>query len=235
MKLQLEAMLAQMHLLQKQKPLHQRQQEPPLQTHVLTQKTVEAHSRVYTLDNHEEDVSHPTSLVDHSYVSPSGIPHMHQESHSSAISDVKFLTSQIPYFNGIEKDNIDIWIDRIESVAEMYNLSHKVMLCAAITRLGKTARRWFDLNSGSIFRSWIEFRSAIIDRFKRRVFFSNIMQKAEARKWLPSRATFSDYAMEKLAIIQPLKLTDQDSIQLLINGIQNLAIGTSALSLKHQH
>jgi len=55
------------------------------------------------------------------------------------------------------------------------------------------------------------------------------MQKVESRKWIFSRESFSDYAMDKLA---PLKLPDEDSIQLLINGISSVAIKATVASLK---
>jgi len=58
------------------------------------------------------------------------------------------------------------------------------------------------------------------------------MQKAEARKWIFTKESFSDYAMDKLALLAPLRLQDEDSIQLLINGISSVAIKATAASLK---
>jgi len=58
------------------------------------------------------------------------------------------------------------------------------------------------------------------------------MQKVESRKWIFSREFFSDYAIDKLALIAFLKLPEEDSNGLLINGISNLAIETTAASLR---
>ncbi|CAL1671984.1 unnamed protein product [Lasius platythorax] len=66
---------------------------------------------------------------------------------------VKFLSSQIPFFSGTEDENIDIWIEKIETVAELHGLSSVVMLTAATSKLSKTARRWFDLSTGSVNKS----------------------------------------------------------------------------------
>jgi len=96
--------------------------------------------------------------------------------------DVKFLSSQIPQFSGSEEDDIDLWLEKLESVAEIHNFSDRVKLSAATSRLTKTARRWFDLCTGSVNRSWITFRSALISRFKRKVLYSAVMQEAEARR-----------------------------------------------------
>jgi len=39
---------------------------------------------------------------------------------SSSVSshDVKFLNSQIPQFSGSEEDDVDLWLEKLESVAE---------------------------------------------------------------------------------------------------------------------
>jgi len=56
------------------------------------------------------------------------------------------------------------------------------------------------------------------------------MQKVEFRKWIFTKEFFSDYAMNKLALLASLKLPDEDNIQ-LINGLSSLAIKATAASL----
>jgi len=124
--------------------------------------------------------------------------------------DIKFLSSQIPQFNGFEEDDVDLWLEKLKSMADIHNFSNGVK-SAATSRLIKTVRRWFDLCIGSINRSWITFKTALISRFKRKVFYSSVMQKVESWKWIFSRESFSDYAMDKLALIAPLKLLDEVS------------------------
>ncbi|XP_036144777.1 uncharacterized protein LOC118646301 [Monomorium pharaonis] len=105
------------------------------------------------------------------------------------------------------------------------------MLSAATTKLSKSARKWFDLSTGSITRSWTTFKEAITNRFKRRVNFSAVMRKVDARKWFYSNESFQEYAMEKLALIHCLNLSESDTIQLLIDGIGSIAIKSTALNL----
>lgn len=50
---------------------------------------------------------------------------------------------------------------------------------------------------------------AIISRFKKKIPYGVTLQKVEARKWLFYKESFSDYALEKLALLQPLKLAEQ--------------------------
>jgi len=58
------------------------------------------------------------------------------------------------------------------------------------------------------------------------------MQKIESQKWIFSREFFSDYAMDKLTLMAPLK-PDENNIQLLINEwISSVAIKATAASLK---
>lgn len=99
---------------------------------------------------------------------------------------VKFLSSQIPTYGATEEEDIELWIEKIESVAEIHHLSAVVMLSAAAAKLTKAARRWFDLSSGEINRSWLCFRTAILDRFKKKILYDVVRRKAEARKWIPS-------------------------------------------------
>lgn len=60
---------------------------------------------------------------------------------------VKFLSSQIPYFNGTEDDDVELWIEKIETVAELHSLSSVIMLMAVTSKLPKTVRRWFNLST----------------------------------------------------------------------------------------
>ncbi|KMQ87770.1 penicillin-binding protein 4 family protein [Lasius niger] len=57
------------------------------------------------------------------------------------------------------------------------------------------------------------------------------MKKADERKWLDYKETFQDYAMEKIAILQNLKLPKDSIIHCLIDGINNIAIKSVAASI----
>lgn len=129
---------------------------------------------------------------------------------SLPINATKFLSSQTPQFGGTEEENVEIWIEKIESVAKIHGFSQGVLLSVAVTRLVKTARRWYDYNTRIINISWTIFKTAIINRFRREVYYDVILKKADARKWLFYKESFSDYAMDKITIMQPLKLLDKE-------------------------
>jgi len=51
-----------------------------------------------------------------------------------------------------------------------------------------------------------------------------LTQKVEAKKWNPVKESFADYANDKLALMHRLKLSDQDAIWYLVNGINNIGL-----------
>jgi len=77
---------------------------------------------------------------------------------------------------------VNIWLQKIENVADLHNLATSVRLTAATSRLTGNARRWFDLGSGESTRSWTIFKEAISGRFKTRIPHSVLVKKLEARK-----------------------------------------------------
>lgn len=96
------------------------------------------------------------------------------------------------------------------------------------------AKEWFDMSSGEVNTSWNIFKKKITDRFQRRVLTSVTRRKMEARRWLYFKETFQKYAMNKLAIMRCLKLSEEELIQEFINGIGSYALRTTAASLKVQ-
>lgn len=128
---------------------------------------------------------------------------------------IKFLASSISSFGGSEEENIILWLENIEAIAGNYKMSPMVRLSTATNKLHKTARHWFDLSSRDIFKSWTSFKTAIIKRFKRKRVFYIIMQKIQNRIWIYSSESFQEYAMDKLLLIQSLKLENGDIIHLI--------------------
>lgn len=216
------------HLMKQQQQMMQQQM---MQQQQMTQQFITSFCNQQRYDQQQsyaEGNFVPTRSQDRYFSSQFRNPEISSASTGHA---VKFLTSQIPSFGGLEDDDVELWIEKIESVAEIHGLSHVVVLSAATSKLTKTARRWFDLSSGEINRSWFCFKKAILDRFKRKVLVSVLMQKIQARRWNATTESFQDYATDKIALMRSLKLDDSDVIQWLVNGISNFAIKSVAASL----
>ena len=150
----------------------------------------------------------------------------------SPAQSVKLLASQLPEFGGTDNEDVDLWIHKVESVSQIHSVSHEVTLLAATGKLNKVARQWFDLSTGTVNHSWPMFKTAISNRFKTSRFFHVIIQKVEARKWLFHKESFRSYAMDKLALMQGLKLSDRDTIHYLINGIASRSLRSTAVALR---
>jgi len=96
---------------------------------------------------------------------------------------VTLLASQIPVFSGLEEEDIELWIRRVELAASVHGVSDNITLLACTSKLQKYARDWFDYETSLDSISWISFKEAIIKRFRRKVLFHVAMQKIEARRW----------------------------------------------------
>lgn len=146
-------------------------------------------------------------------------------------SAIQALASQIPKFGGREDDNVRTWIRRVEKIALVHEASDDVTLLAALGKLTASARRWFDIQTGTAIESWIGLRNELIKMFDMKIPFYKIMQKVEAKKWLPAKETFDEYAIEKLALMHRADLVEQDKIHLLISDITQPLLRGTALSV----
>jgi len=91
------------------------------------------------------------------------------------------LASQLPDFTGKEDDDVEIWIQKVERVGRIYGASQDMMLLAASGKLVKSARKWFELGTGTINDTWMSFKNALLRQFKRKIPYQVIMKKVEAR------------------------------------------------------
>lgn len=141
---------------------------------------------------------------------------------------VTLLSQQIPEFSGGDEENVKTWIQRVDRVAQIHRVADDVTLLAASSKLTKAAKKWYELQSGTMLESWTELRSALLRMFERKLPFYVQMQKVEARRWMYSKESFQQYAIEKLALMHSLNLTVADSINLLIGGISKASLRATA-------
>lgn len=150
----------------------------------------------------------------------------------SSAQAVNLLASQIPKFSGSESDNVRLWVQRIEKVAQIHSAPQGVIYLAASSKLTGSARIWFDYGSGDMLESWSAFKDALVRRFTRKILFHVAMQKIEARKWNYSKESFYNYAMDKLILMHLLQLSAEESMHLLINSIASRSLRGTAASIK---
>lgn len=216
--------------------------EPNAMAQILTAFTRQMQQQAEAINRLVESLNQPTRTtavpVEEGMPSPRSQSDSSRGTRTSAIGSatpaqaVTLLAPQIPEYKGTEEENVRRWIQRVEKVAQVHRAPDDVTLLAASSRLGKTARRWFDLGSGSMIESWMGFKEAIIKRFDRKILFHVALQKAEARKWNFAKETFQEYAMDKLTLIHRLDLPEEDQIHLLISGIGDRLLRVTASALR---
>jgi len=144
---------------------------------------------------------------------------------------ITLLASQIPTFSGKEEEDIEMWIKKVEYVAYAHGVHDTVKLFAAISKLNKHARDWFDLDTTITPGSWDSFKIGIIRRFRRIIPFNIALRKAEERRWHSHKESFQEYAMIKLKLLHPLQLPQSACINMLICGIDDPSIRSAAATL----
>jgi len=144
---------------------------------------------------------------------------------------VSWLVTQIPEFSGEQDDNVSQWVRRVDKVAQIHGASDGVTLLAASSRLVKSAKKWYNIQTGAVIESWSNLKTELTKIFDRKLPFFRMMQKAEQRKWLPVKETFDQYAINKLTLIYQLNLSERDSTHLLISGINHHSLRASALTV----
>ncbi|CAL1687614.1 unnamed protein product [Lasius platythorax] len=150
---------------------------------------------------------------------------------SSPAQAVSLLAPQILEYGGIDEENVQIWTQRVDRVAQIHRASDDVVLLAAFGKLTKLAKQWYEIQNGNVLESWTDLKQALVQMFDRRISFTAAMQKIETRKWSPAKETFDQYSIEKLALIHRLNLPTADTISLLIGGIPQHSLRATALTL----
>lgn len=148
----------------------------------------------------------------------------------TSVSATKWLATQIPEFGGSDSENVQVWIRRVDRVAQIHGATDDVILVAASSKLTKFAKQWYELQDGSVIESWGDLKRELVKIFERRVPFYKAMQKIEARRWNPAKETFDQYSLAKLSLMQQLNLPVKDTIHLIIGGITSSAMRATALS-----
>lgn len=117
-------------------------------------------------------------------------------------------------------------------MARAHRASDEITMLAASSKLNKTARKWYDTQSGAVLESWMNLSQSLKRMFDRRIPFLATMQKVEARKWMPAKELFQEYAIDKMSMLYGLELSYQDTINLLIGGITNEALRAMAATIQ---
>jgi len=122
------------------------------------------------------------------------------------------LATQIPEYGGSDKENVTTWVRRVDQVTGVHGASDGVTLLAASSKLTKSAKTWYEVQTGAAVETWICLWTEMLKIFERKVPFYKSIQRAESRRWIPAKEIFDEYAIAKLAIIHQLNQPETRSI-----------------------
>jgi hypothetical protein len=157
---------------------------------------------------------------------------MPERNHRHGQESIKYLQSQITEFGGSDEEDVHLWIERVERLAQVHGASDRAILLTATPKLMNLAKTWYGTQSGKVLDSWSLFKTEFIRIFVRQYSYTTIMQKAEAKNWNHSKESFDQYAIEKMALIRRLNLPAENIIDLLIRGICHQSIRATAWAIR---
>ncbi|KAL1447847.1 hypothetical protein MTO96_044206 [Rhipicephalus appendiculatus] len=129
--------------------------------------------------------------------------------------------SAINTFQGNPQESVKEWLAEIERVASLANWTQSLTMLNAITRLRGAARDWHS-SYGIYIQDWDTWKHAVTERFQRKMSLQEFLDYQNERKLLPTE-TIVQYMYAKNAMLEkaPHKLTAEERILLILNGIEN--------------
>lgn len=156
--------------------------------------------------------------------------------HDSSVSDLLLtsilsislqsaeISALIPKYYGKPDEDILNWVFRIENIQKRFNICNKRLLPLVVAKLKKDALHWYKLNITPE-DSFDEFKSKMTDHYLRQNF--------SHRKWSKCEL-FEDYFEDKVLMGKELKLSNEDLIQSVIDGMQRKKLQKEISECKFQ-
>jgi len=164
----------------------QTQQQKFLQQFVeqMGQRLVHTEPLVLNIEPHDEGEERPPEDGDpQDGITPAACSRVSATSSQHQLGiKVSWLATQIPEFGGSQDESVQQWVRRVDKVALVYGASDGVILLAASSRLTKSAKKWYDIQTGAVLESWTNLKSDLVKIFERKLSFYRVMQKTDSRK-----------------------------------------------------
>lgn len=156
--------------------------------------------------------------------SPISPTHTDQSMTNGNWHQVKCASKLLPTFAGKDDENVVRWLDRISSVARMYQFADHVVLLASVSQLKGRASDWYNRQPIESVSSWEEFKFRIRRYFERKESYTATLARINSRIWKSHSEKFVEYAEAKLNLMQFLSLSEKEKIELLADGVKDFAI-----------
>lgn len=143
------------------------------------------------------------------------------------------IGTQIPTFGDKEDEDVETWLNRVDEIKDAFEVSDKIIKVMATKQFRGKVREWYNSTPGTIQRKWEDLKQELKLMFGSYESHISVMKKMENRKWKPGE-TFSSYFYDKIKLTNRLKLTERDTIDYVVQGIDNYVLRTHALAAKYK-
>lgn len=112
----------------------------------------------------------------------------------------------------------------------LHAVADDVLVIAAVNQLTGTALDWYNRQPIESVASWNDFSFQLRKYFERRETYTMTLARINARVWRHYAKKFSEYAEDKLKLMQFLTLTEREQIELLTDGVKDMWMRKLALN-----
>lgn len=137
---------------------------------------------------------------------------------------VKCAGKLLPPFSGKDEVNVTRWLERVASIACMYQFDDNVLLLASVSQLKERALDWYNRQPLDSVSSWEEFKFQVRRYFERKETYTATLARISARIWKSHTEKFVEYAEAKLNLMQFLTLSEREKIELLADGVKDFTL-----------
>lgn len=137
------------------------------------------------------------------------------------------LAALLPDFHGNGDDNVEVWLERINSVQEVYDVSDKIMQLVAVSKLCGMAKKWYLSRVEYVNMQWKELQEEMRRLFYNRPDRITLRKKFEARRWKRGEK-FTEYFHEKILLANQAGIDEADLIDYVIDGFDDIQLRNQA-------
>lgn len=136
------------------------------------------------------------------------------------------LSAILPEFTGHDQDVV-LWLQKIDSVKNVYLVENKIIKLVAVGKLTGIAKDWYHSKVEHITMEWDVFKEELKRIFSNRPDKIALRRKFEARTWKKSER-FVDYFHNKIKLGNNAGISDSEMLDYVIDGFDDKILQSQA-------
>lgn len=149
-----------------------------------------------------------------------------RESFSSSV-----LANVIPEFDPLVKEQtVNVWIDKVDECAEIYNWSDKQTIHYALPKLSGIAKTWYQ-GLPSIKHTWLEWKAMLRESFPATENYAELLTEMLNRRVRPGES-LELYYFAKVNLLNRCKIFGKQAVDCLLYGVDDRGVRLGAQAAK---